>query len=297
MTVAPFKLFMPSGRRAPIVAHIPHASTFVPLRVRQDIVLDDEGLRRELTRLTDWHADHLFSWVLDLGGSLFVNTVSRLAFDPERFVDDADEPMAAVGQGVVYTRTTDGGPMAIISLQERARRIREFYEPYHEGLTSVVASMLEEFGTAIILDCHSFSSTPLPSDLDQDPDRPDICIGTDGFHTSSTLADGLQSAFDAEGLVVQRDRPFAGTLIPLAFLRTDPRVQSVMIEVRRGLYCDESTGERNDGYNATRGAVERAVTVGVFAVLGLRNGEAFLTARRPGDQPDNATRCGQWPIR
>lgn len=40
-----------------------------------------------------------------------MNGVSRLVVDPERFTDDAQEPMAAVGQGAVYTRTSDGSAL------------------------------------------------------------------------------------------------------------------------------------------------------------------------------------------
>jgi N-formylglutamate amidohydrolase len=267
VTTVPFKLVRPQNIPAPLIAHVPHASTVVPAREREQIVLDDASLQRELVRLTDWHADQLFSWVLELGGLMFVNTFSRLVVDTERFANDEDEPMAAVGQGVVYTKTTDGDLLARISPGERARRIREYYEPYHEALTAVVASTLERFGTAVILDCHSFPSVPLPSEPDQSPGRPDICIGTDPLHTPAALAQALESAFRAEGLTVARDRPFAGTLVPLAFLGVESGVRSVMIEVRRGLYCDESTGERSAAFDATRGAVERAVRARLGTVL------------------------------
>ena len=269
MTAAPFKLVRPQPGVAPtpLIAHVPHASTVIPPREREQIILDDASLKRELVRLTDWHADQLFSWVLEFGGPMFVSTLSRLVVDPERFASDDDEPMAAVGQGVVYTKTTDGDPLARISPGERARRIREYYEPYHEALTAAVASTRERFGTAIILDCHSFASVPLPSEPDQSPDRPDICIGTDPFHTPAALPEALESALRAEGLKVARDRPFAGTLVPLELLGVESGVQSVMIEVRRGLYCDEATGERSTAFDVTRDAVERAVRAGVGSVL------------------------------
>jgi N-formylglutamate amidohydrolase len=266
----PFKLVQSTGPRTPLIAHIPHASTVVPVREREQIVLDGASLQRELVRLTDWHADQLFSWVLELGGLMFLSTLSRLVVDPERFASDEDEPMAAVGQGVVYTKTTDGDLLTSISPGERARRIREYHEPYHEALTVVVASTLERLGTAVILDCHSFASVPLPSEPDQSPGRPDICIGTDPFHTPAALAQALESAFRAEGLTVARDRPFAGTLVPLAFLGVESGVQSVMIEVRRGLYCDEATGERSARFDATRDAVERAVRAGLGSILPAR---------------------------
>ena len=43
----------------------------------------------------------------------------------------------------------------------------------------------------LIVDCHSFPQLPLPYELDRNPVRPDICIGTDQFHTPSALKDVL----------------------------------------------------------------------------------------------------------
>ena len=243
----------------PIIAHIPHAATEIPQHLRQSIVLGDADLHQQIIKLTDWHTEALFSWVSDLGGRLFVNTISRLAFDPERFVDDASEPMARVGQGAFYTQTTDGAVLARFSEADRQSRVKELYEPYHAGLTALVASTLETHGCAVILDCHSFATVPLPSEPDQSPNRPDICIGTDPFHTPEPITRGLLEGFRAEGLSVAVDAPFAGTLVPLAYLGMDQRVISVMIEVRRGLYCDESTGATLSGFDAFRTLLERVI--------------------------------------
>ena len=59
-------------------------------------------------RLTDWHTDDLFGWLGDQGAARFVNRLSRFVVDPERFTDPDLEPTEAIGQGVVYTRTSDG---------------------------------------------------------------------------------------------------------------------------------------------------------------------------------------------
>lgn len=258
MPPAPHKIVVSGRGASSLVAHIPHAPTRIPPVVREQILLDDEALQRELVRLTDWHTDHLFSWVLDLGGTMFVNELSRLVFDPERFADDSQEPMAARGQGVVYTHGSEGQLLARISDAERAERIQALYEPYHEGLTALVGSKLAQFGCCNILDCHSFATVPLQSELDQTPNRPDICIDTDAFHTPPELADELVQAFTREGFRVARDTPFAGTLVPLEYLEKDERVSAVMIEVRRGLYCDEETGERAEGFEECREKVGRA---------------------------------------
>ncbi|MDZ4179131.1 MAG: N-formylglutamate amidohydrolase [Coriobacteriia bacterium] len=276
MPIAPYKIALPRAGRAPVIAHVPHASTLIGENERRLILLDDDALRREVARVTDWDVDYLFSWVLDYGGVLFVNELSRLVFDPERFADDALEPAAAHGQGVIYTHTTDGMPLATITAGERASRIQNLYDPYHEGFTAVVQDTLDQFGMALILDCHSFPSEPLPTEVATNDVRPDVCLGTDAFHTPTVLVESLQHAFRAEGFTVHRNSPFAGTLTPLDYMGKDPRVMSVMIEVRRDLYCDEATGERTAEFARMRALLERVVS---FAV------GQMIRERRAGSAP------------
>src|SRR5438067_6724604 len=92
------------------VLHIPHSSTVVPDDVRRTFVLSDSALERELLRLTDRYTDELFA-LEPLRTIPVVFGVSRLVVDPERFTDDALEPMAARGMGVVYMAATDGAPL------------------------------------------------------------------------------------------------------------------------------------------------------------------------------------------
>ena len=48
--------------------------------------------------------------------------------------------------------------------------------------------------------------------------------------------------FTSKGLSVSVNAPFAGALVPLSRYRRDRRVASVMVEVNRRLYMDETTG-------------------------------------------------------
>jgi N-formylglutamate amidohydrolase len=260
---AQFEVLAPTAAARPIVGHVPHAATTIPARERRGIHLDDAALAAELLRLTDAHTDRFYAWIRDLGGTLFVNRVSRLVVDPERFPDDAAEPMAGVGQGAVYTLTTDGEPLRAIDPEERSRLMARWYQPYHAALEGLVAAMLEAFGTCLVFDAHSFATVPLPSEADQEPDRPDVCIGTDPFHTPRALVAGLAAALGEEGFRVAVDRPFSGTLVPLRWYGTDPRVTSVMLEVRRGAYMDERTGEPLEGFDDVAGRLRRAVERGI----------------------------------
>jgi N-formylglutamate deformylase len=237
------------------VLHIPHSSRVVPREERKNLVLDDTDLKRELLRMTDAFTDELFS-PTPFETARVVFPISRLICDVERFIEDAEEAMAARGMGVVYVKTTEGGALRQnLTPMERTRIIERWYTPHHEALTLAVDRADSEGHFCIIVDCHSFSSRPLPHEPDQDPHRPDVCIGTDDFHTPTELRDALVTAALSAGLSVLVDRPFAGTLVPTKHYRTNGRVKAVMIEVNRRLYMDEETGNQLSTFGGVQNVV------------------------------------------
>ena len=228
----------------PLIFHIPHSSTVIPAEVRKSLLLDGEVLEAELLRMTDHWTDTLFD-VPGVGAERVVFPVSRLVVDPERFADDATEPMAARGMGVVYERTADLRPLRkTLSAEGKRALIDRFYRPHHRRLSSAVGRALAHCARCLIVDCHSFPSSPLPYDCDQRPDRPDVCIGTDDFHTPGPLATEAVAVFERAGLRTAVNRPFAGAIVPMEYYCRDPAVSSIMIEVNRGQYMDEKTGGR-----------------------------------------------------
>lgn len=209
--------------------HVPHSSRNVPDWARSDIVLDDAGLAETLDAMTDAHTDLIAEQVGET--SLFINRLSRLVVDPERFPDEREE-MLAVGMGAVYTRGHNGQR---IRDQVPHELISSVFEPYSRALQAQVAKILERHGRALIIDLHSYPKDRLPYELHHGP-RPQICLGTDEVHTSPELAARAWDAF--RGFEVAENTPFAGTYVPLDFYGSDSNVQSIMIEIRRDVYCD-----------------------------------------------------------
>ena len=223
-------------------------------------MLSDDALKRELLRLTDRYTDELFS-LDDMTAIPVVFEVSRLVVDPERFPDDAREPMAARGMGAVYTATTDGAPLRVsLSESQRADLLARFYEPHHAALEAATEATLNATGQCLIIDAHSFPSEPLPCDLNQERPRAEICIGTDPFHTPDELVSKAVSGFAAYGLDVAVNRPYEGALVPSRWYRRDNRVAALMIEVNRRLYMDEATGEKLAAFVETSAIVESVLT-------------------------------------
>jgi N-formylglutamate amidohydrolase len=218
----------------PIVLHIPHASPIIPPNVGKTFVLSESEMQQELLRLTDAFTDDLFAGKIPQAQQAVIHQVSRFVVDPERFEDDAQEPMSQRGMGAVYTHTTHGSPLRrALSAAERQRLIDTYYAPHHSALTQAVQAVLDRHSTCLIFDCHSFPSHPLPCDIDQHVPRADICLGTDAYHSPDWLFEELAARFQQAGYTVAKNRPYSGTLVPLPFYAANPQVLSIMIELNR----------------------------------------------------------------
>jgi N-formylglutamate amidohydrolase len=162
--------------------------------------------------------------------------------------------------GVIYTKTTHLKPLrGEPSAKEREELLNRYYHPHHQKLTQAVDSALAQYKKCLIIDCHSFSSAPLPYEKDQSPDRPDICIGTDTYHTSQHLADFVLSLWSKAGYSTAVNRPFPGTIVPLKHYHQNPAVQSVMFEMNKRLYMDEKTGKRLSCFNEVKNKVSKII--------------------------------------
>lgn len=238
----------------PLLLHIPHASTRLPEADLLDFCLPPAAVHRELLRLTDWHADELFAAGFPAEQVVRAD-ISRLVVDVERFADDARESAAAVGMGATYVRTSRGETLRVLTPARRAELLERYYWPHHRALDGLAAETLGRFGRCLILDAHTYPAEALPTQTEFGV-TPEIVLGTEEEHTSPALRAFAEGFFLRHGLDVAVDRPFRGAMVPGAFHGNDPRVQSIMVEVRRDLYLDESTGERGPGF----GRVQKVVT-------------------------------------
>jgi N-formylglutamate deformylase len=251
------------------VLHIPHSSRYVPAEERQTIVLDDAALNKEFLRMTDAYTDELFP-VTPVEAGRVIFPVSRLVCDVERFAQDVNEPMAARGMGVSYTRTSMGDVLKVQPDAVRRQALLDrLYWPHHAELERMVNDVTTQSGICLIVDCHSFASVALPYELDQTSDRADICVGTDQFHTPLPVRDAIVAAAEEEGYSVAIDAPFAGALVPLSAYRKDRRVSSVMIEVNRRLYMDENLGVKNAEFEKVSATVGRLIVTAAEAAISM----------------------------
>ena len=231
-------------RKLPIVLHIPHSSRLVPAEYLPDIRLSASELDKELLLMTDAYTEEAAAG--NWAAGVVLSQVSRLVVDVERFRSDSEEEMAGVGMGAVYEKTQNGQPLRSVSSERREEMLRRYYDSHHAKFAWTVSEMLEKFQRCLILDVHTFPSRPLPYEADQSEIRPDICIGTDPYHTPRRLAEAANRFFAERGWLVEENRPFSGSIVPLTYYERDRRVFSIMVEINRALIMDESTGAKKE---------------------------------------------------
>ena len=231
--------------------HIPHSTFGIEPQYRSWFVLNDEELYREQLRMVDRYTDELFD-----GFHKVIFKHCRLLCDVERFLDPAQEEMTAKGMWIDYTKTSQGLPLK--GNHDTEWVVENLYKPHHALMTAKVEELLQNNGECLIADCHSFASVALPYE-DATKERPDICIGTDAFHTPVEIAQKALKAFSGYGYRVGLNTPFSGAFVPCKFYKQDRRVKALMIEVNRSLYMDETTGERGNNFDKVKKNIQNVL--------------------------------------
>ena len=128
--------------------------------------------------------------------------------------------------------------------------------------------ILEKFGGNIEIDFEEEMRVHiLPYELHSQEFRPDICIGTDDFHTPKEVAEYFYNAFSKLGYKVGINNPFCGTIVPLKYYSKNNNIHSVMLEINRSLYMDEVTGEKNCNFSQIKQNILKVISNKVLCLL------------------------------
>lgn len=228
-----------------ILFHIPHSSIFIPNFKGFNLT---EQFNKDLQLLTDWATDDIFNVK---GISKLIVPFSRLFCDVER-LPDAYEPMFNKGQGFFYTNSVNGDLLRTDVENIKSEIYTNYYLNHHNRLNEITATKLNLYDKVIIIDCHSFNNLPLDIDLNKNILRPDICLGTDDYHTPMYLLELVKNYFISLDYTVQINTPFSGTIIPTNYYRKNPNVHGIMIEINKRLYMENGEVNNNKVQNLNK---------------------------------------------
>ncbi len=220
-----YQISLPPAQTVPIVASIPHAGEFIPAEIANQ--MHPEHI--DFPYHTDWHVDKLFKFLPGLGLPVISADISRYVVDLNRA---AKEPLFGTFQdSPIFLQTSDG--LALYHTRPDAdsvkSRIPTYYEPYHQQLKSLLEQTRNKFGTAYLLDLHSFRSHYLPQD---------VCLGNlNGTTCSLEFISGIQTKLEAAGLSVIANEKFIGGHITAHYAQME-KVETLQIEFRRAFYLN-----------------------------------------------------------
>lgn len=216
---------------SPVVIHVPHSSRLIP-----DEFCDQFGCTQD--QIDDAHAS-LVDHDTDVMASGLTQVVrfpfSRLLLDVERFWDDDAEPMAAVGMGAIYSVDHELRSLNRRVTESDKAKLRRLYDDHHRALEAAVDAGLAEHGRCLIIDLHSYPTEKLHYEISTGH-RPQLCIGSDQFHTPTQLFGQVEKIVDEHRFESGVNSPFQGNIVPLKHYQKDPRVTTVMLEWRRDTY-------------------------------------------------------------
>jgi N-formylglutamate amidohydrolase len=280
-TTEAFVLQRPFRQAGPLVFASPHSGRDYPADFLARAVLDRQAIRSS----EDAFVDHLFDSAPRLGAPLLVARAPRAFIDLNRAADELDpaviegihrvphNPRVSSGLGVI-PRVVAGGRQIYrgkLSLAEADRRISRFWHPYHEALAKLIDETRSAFGSAVLIDCHSMPHEAIEAHSRPGQPRPEVVLGDRyGVAAGQDVMDRVQAAFEASGLRVVRNAPFAGAYVAQAYGRPLRGVHVVQVEIDRALYMNEARVEPLPGF-----AAFRELITGVVAELVRPSGLAL----------------------
>lgn len=263
---------LPRGQ-LPVLLSVPHSGRAYPDWL---VALASHG-RPSLQALEDPLVDRLAWRALGQGIGAVIAQAPRAAVDCNRAEDEIDPAILQVyrsgrvsarargGLGIVPSRTAGHGRLwrRPLSAAELEQRLEEAYRPYHRAIEAQLGHLLDRFGCALLLDCHSMPTSR---------QSPAVVFG-DRYGRSAApwlMTEAITIARGA-GFDAGANDPFAGGQIVEKHGSPGNDVHALQIEIDRGCYLEPS-GTPNARFNQVAELIE---------ALARGLGSALLERRMP----------------
>ena len=272
-----FLVSEPAEQISPFVFCSPHSGRCYPTALLERARLDAHTLRKS----EDCFVDELFGDVSKLGAPLISARFPRAYLDVNREPYELDpelfsEPLpdfantqtmrVVGGLGTVARIVADGEEIYEhqLPLAAAMTRIEQLYKPFHAALAGLIERTRQQFGIAILVDCHSMPSASMSHPVGN---RPDFVIG-DRFGAScdAKVTRLFREAIAQHGYHVQLNRPYAGGFITEHYGQPFKSVHALQLEINRGLYLNEIKLTRTANFERLRRDLTR-IAARVFAEL------------------------------
>jgi N-formylglutamate amidohydrolase len=265
----------PESRGLPILFELPQSGTVYP----NDF--SAAASFQQLHFLVSPYVEELLGGVVAQGCTLLQALFPMTYINANRGPSDIDQSMlekpwpdaqpsqkVALGLGLIQKLARPGVPIydRRLTVAEVSHRIESYYEPYHQEIARILASFKALHGGAWHLDCHCMGTYGSTMSPDPGRRRADFCIGDrDGSTSDSEFLECVVGLLRGMGYSVAVNDPFKGVEIIRRHGNPEKRVNSLQMEIGRGLFLNESTNEPSANFASLSDDINRlAKGVGEF---------------------------------
>ena len=277
MPAAAYDAILPSREDSCVVFASPHSGRDYTWSFVRRSVLNEHAIRSS----EDAFVDQLFECAPQFGAAFLKAGAPRAFVDLNRARDELDpaliesvrrighNPRIASGLGVIPRVVANGRAIyrGKMTLHEAEERIRDYWEPYHAKLQTLLDTAHARHGQTVLIDCHSMPHEAMDGVARAGMKRPDVVLGDRfGAAASGDVVDRIEAAFASAGFIVTRNAPFAGAYITQAYGKPSKGQHAVQVEIDRSLYMNEKLIRPNGDFEtvrtALRGVIEEVAQIG-----------------------------------
>ncbi|WP_321927403.1 N-formylglutamate deformylase [Paraburkholderia guartelaensis] len=253
----------------PLLVSIPHLGTAIPADIREQLT-DVAGEVAD----TDWHLDRLYAFAEKMGASVLGARVSRYVIDLNRPPSGESLYPGQTTTSLCPTETFRGEPLyrngSGPDAAEIARRLEQYWRPYHAQLRAELDRLTAEFGAVLLWEAHSIASV-LPRLFEGK--LPDLNIGTNGgLSCDASVLDAITRTLDTQPFTWIANGRFKGGYNTRAYGEPQKGVHAVQLEMCQSTYMSETSpfAYLPEVASEVEPVVERMVTAAFEAVQALR---------------------------
>jgi N-formylglutamate deformylase len=251
----------------PLVVSVPHTGLTIPPAVLPR--LTSIWLAR---KDADWWIERLYDVAASLGATVIRTDISRTVIDVNRDPTGVSLYPGQATTALCPETTFDGEPLyregQTPDADDIADRIVQYFDPYHQALTTEIGRLRTRHPRVVVYDCHSIRSQ-IPRLFDGL--LPNVNIGTnDGTSCAPALTAAIE-AICAKGPFTQiTNGRFKGGYITRHYGRPDLGVHAIQMELACRGYLDEPIGPVTESnwpvvYDLARAESMRAVLRDILA--------------------------------
>lgn len=232
----------------PILITVPHAGSFYPELFLKYYKKDLNFVRK----IEDFKIDKVLKFLELESADIIIAECSRAVVDLNRSRKAIDNSMfdKVYEKGIIHEKIMLDYGLGVLPKKISNKpffsnklpvsyadfMLNNFYDPFHNFLSHHIKQLVNFSGYCLHIDLHSMPSKA----LHKFKIEPDIVLGDNfGKSCSIELINHFKSCFNKNGLIVEKNDPYAGGFITRNYGNPSFNIHSIQIEINRKLYMDE----------------------------------------------------------